>query len=106
MLKQELRKSKFSLTIIQETSNDSIVISECISSEGNQLKLINLGYSRMNLEYDLYDLQGSIINHQEFKDNSIEIPLNQFPPSTYILRVMNNRKPLKTCQIIKKGGIY
>jgi hypothetical protein len=101
MLKQESRQSMFSLTIIQETSNDNIVISECISSDGNQIKLINLGYSRMNLEYELYDLEGLIINHQKLKDNSIEIPLNQFPPSTYFLRVMNNRKPLKTCQIIK-----
>ena len=93
--------SMFSLRIIQETSNEAIIISECLSSEGNLLKLTNLGYCRMKLEYELYDFEGTLMIHKEMKENSMNIPMHQFPPSTYFLRVLNNRKPLKTCQVIK-----
>ena len=51
--------------------------------------------------YALYDLTGRIIEKNEIFRTETEIDFNILQPSTYILKVLNNKKDIRTFKIIK-----
>jgi|SRR5690554_1296509 len=53
------------------------------------------------LSFELYDLQGKILDGGKLTSNSAIIKMEQLPRATYILKVTNENTPIKTFQIIK-----
>jgi hypothetical protein len=51
--------------------------------------------------YALYDLTGGVIEKNEIFSSETEIDFNILVPSTYVLKVINNREEIRTFKIIK-----
>lgn len=49
----------------------------------------------------LLDINGKLIESRKIESNETTIPLNNFVPATYFLRVVAGNKDIKTFQIIK-----
>ena len=54
-----------------------------------------------NLSYQLYDLQGKVIENKKVKANSTTIKMEGLPKAVYFLKVVNNKQAVKTFRIIK-----
>jgi hypothetical protein len=54
-----------------------------------------------NLQYMLYDLQGHLISSNRIRQNTSIIPVSQLSNGTYFLRILSNKKQIRTFQIIK-----
>ena len=60
-----------------------------------------------NLHYQLYDLKGVILLSEKIQGAQIIVPLNNYLPSTYFIRIMKSKdgisgQELKVFKIIKK----
>ena len=60
-----------------------------------------------NLHYQLYDLKGVILLSEKIQGAQIIVPLNNYLPSTYLIRIMKSKdgisgQELKVFKIIKK----
>lgn len=54
-----------------------------------------------NLSYTLYDIHGKALQDSQIKNMETKISMVNFSPSTYFLKVTNNKKEVKTFKIIK-----
>ena len=54
-----------------------------------------------NLSYQLYDLQGKVIENKKVNANSTIITMEALPKATYFLRVTDNKNTVKTFKVIK-----
>lgn len=64
------------------------------------LKVDNVDTS--TLTYQLFDMDGKLLEKNKLSSNITSIKLEEFPKSTYLLNVTNNQKTVKTFKIIKK----
>lgn len=55
-----------------------------------------------NLSYEVYDLEGKVIDKSFIKENDTKIILNNLPNSIYFLKVFENKELIKTFKIIKQ----
>jgi hypothetical protein len=54
------------------------------------------------LSYQLYDMNGEILRNEIVTKSETSVDLNNLAPSTYLLKIFDNKKELKTFKIIKK----
>jgi len=54
-----------------------------------------------NLSYQLYDLQGKVIENKKVNANSTIITMEALPKATYFLTVTDNKNTVKTFKVIK-----
>lgn len=54
------------------------------------------------LKFQLFDMQGKLIKSSKLTSNITTIKLENLPASTYLLKVSDNQKLVKTFKIIKK----
>ena len=54
-----------------------------------------------NLFYQLYDITGILLISKKLIDIKTTIPMTNLPPATYLLKVTDNQKVVKTFKIIK-----
>lgn len=64
-----------------------------------QLKVSNGSFE--NLSYQLYGTNGKVLQNREIRGNETSVSMKDLTPATYILRVTENRKEIKTFKIIK-----
>jgi hypothetical protein len=64
------------------------------------LKIDN--YEKENLLYQLYDINGKLLEINKIKGNETSISMEKFVSSTYFLKVTDNAREVKTFKIIKK----
>lgn len=55
-----------------------------------------------NLSYQLYDINGKIIQSEKIMGNQTSIVMSNYLPATYFLRVIQGDKEVKMFKIIKK----
>ncbi len=65
------------------------------------IKLMIRNYEVKNLSYQLYDLNGSILQDDRIESNETQILMQNLKPSAYILKVIQGKKEIKTFKIIK-----
>jgi hypothetical protein len=65
------------------------------------IKLNIKNYEVDNLSYQLYDINGNLLQNNKVEGNETNISMQTLTPSTYILRVTDNNKVIKTFKIIK-----
>jgi len=63
------------------------------------LKFDNNKYS--GLSYQLFDINGKIINQNKLIENNTTIKMRDLPNSIYFLKVIKNNTPIKSFKIIK-----
>ena len=54
-----------------------------------------------SLSYQLYDIQGRVLENKRMTANPTSIPMSQVLPATYFVKVTQGNKELKTFKIIK-----
>lgn len=59
-------------------------------------------YNVRNLSYSLHDLKGELLLSKNIKSSISEIELKKYPPSIYILNVLDDNKIIRSFKIIKK----
>jgi len=55
-----------------------------------------------NLSYQLYDIQGKVIENKKVNSNATNISLEGQPTATYFLNVVKNNQIVKTFKIVKQ----
>lgn len=64
---------------------------------------LNIGnYNNEKLIYQLYDIQGKLLDSKQVVNSNTRIGMQDFPVSTYLLNVLDNNLLIKTFRIIKK----
>jgi hypothetical protein len=56
----------------------------------------------VNLRYQLYDINGSLLLNAKIEVQETDISMQTLKPSTYFLKVLQGNKEIKTFKIIKK----
>lgn len=64
-----------------------------------RLKISN--FEIQNLKYQLYDMNGNLMQQNYIFSDETNISLQSFLPSTYFLKIIQDRKEIKTFKIIK-----
>lgn len=64
-----------------------------------QLKVSNTRIEK--LSYQLYDTDGKLLQNKKIQGNETSISMKDLTPATYFLKVIENRKEIKTFKIIK-----
>lgn len=59
-------------------------------------------YEIENLSFMLYDMKGKILKNGKVSSNETNISMANYAASTYLLKVIDNRKEVKSFRIIKK----
>ena len=65
------------------------------------LKLKFVNYTTDNLTYQLYDINGKLLEYKKLDGVETKIQVDMLAPSIYYLKVINGRKEVKTFKIIK-----
>jgi hypothetical protein len=58
-------------------------------------------YDKEKLSYQLYDLNGKLLESNTTEDNETKIKMSDLTPDTYFLKVIRNSKEIKTFKIVK-----
>ena len=68
----------------------------------NNALTLNIGnYNNEKLTYQLYDMQGKLLDSKQVVNNNTTIGMQNLPTSTYLLNVLGNNALIKTFRIIK-----
>lgn len=67
----------------------------------NYLKLVLVNYPNGNMSYQLYDVNGKLLEIKKLDGVETNIQLDMLAPSVYFLKVIDNNKEVKTFKIIK-----
>ena len=67
----------------------------------NTLTLKIGNYDMEKLTYQLYDIQGKLLENKPVVNSSTTITMQNLPVSTYLLNIQDNRSLIKTFRIVK-----
>lgn len=90
------------LTTIEKASGIVIEISVYPNPANSHVTLKVDNYDTGNLGYRLYDMNGVLLQGEKVEGNETRIQLGNILPGTYILKIADNNKEVKTFKIIKK----
>ncbi len=68
----------------------------------NYLTLDMGSYDLSNLSFQLFDINGRLIESKEVEGNKTRIAMDNLVPATYFIRVIQDNKEVKTFKVIKK----
>ena len=68
----------------------------------NNTLTLNIGnYDMEKLTYQLYDMQGKLLENRQVLNRSTTITMKNLPVSTYLLNIQDNSSLIKTFRIVK-----
>jgi hypothetical protein len=68
----------------------------------NNALTLNIGnYNNEKLTYQLYDMQGKLLDSKQVVNSTTTIGMQELPVSTYLLNVLDNNALIKTFRIVK-----
>ena len=71
-------------------------------NQTNNALTLNIGnYNNEKLTYQLYDMQGKLLDSKQVVNSSTTIGMQELPVSTYLLNVLDNNALIKTFRIVK-----
>ena len=89
------------VTGIEEAKDISLEIMVYPNPATDFVKLMIKNYEVENLRYQLYDINGRLLQDNKVEGNETNIVMSNFLPATYFLKVTDNNKVVKTFKIIK-----
>jgi hypothetical protein len=89
------------ITGIEEAKDISLEVVIYPNPATDFFKLSIKNYDVENLRYQLFDINGSLLQDNKIDSNEITISMQDLRPSTYFLKVIQGKKDIKTFKIIK-----
>jgi hypothetical protein len=94
----------YEITVVTAVENTEEITLNCIvfpNPTSNSIKLSIGSPDFDNLRYRLYDINGLLLQDEKVESEETEISMKNLVPSMYFLKVIKNKKELKTFKIIK-----
>ena len=89
------------ITGIEEAKDISLEIVVYPNPVTDFIKLNIKNYEVENLRYQLYDINGSLLQDNKIDSNEITISMQDLRPSSYFMKIIQGKKDIKTFKIIK-----
>ena len=89
------------VTGIEEALGISLEIMVYPNPATDFVKLKIENYEVQNLRYQLYDINGSLLQDNKIVGNETNIVISNYVPAVYFLKVSDNNKVIKAFKIIK-----
>lgn len=91
----------YGTTGINETGI-SLSVSAYPNPTTNYLNLKIENFELSTLNFQLFDMQGKLLQTQKVTGNETQIDMSNYVPSTYFVRIINQNQSIKEFKIIKK----
>jgi hypothetical protein len=92
---------EISVTGIEEAKGINLLIMAYPNPSTDYLTLSIDAFDISNLSYQMYDMQGKLLQSEKITGNRTSIIMNNLVPSTYFVKVIQNNKEIKTFKVIK-----
>jgi len=89
------------VTAIEEAKGINLSVTAYPNPTTDYLTLLIDELEISNLSYQLYDMNGKLLQSQKITGNQTSIVMSNLVPATYFLKVTDNQKEVKTFKIIK-----
>ena len=89
------------VTGFEEAKGIDLTISAYPNPTTDYLTLQVKDFKLSTLNFQLYDIQGKLLQSEKITGNQISIVMSNFAPATYFLKVIKGNKEVKTFKIIK-----
>jgi hypothetical protein len=94
----------YEISVVTELEGAKGITLKCIvypnpATDYVMLKVEN--YNTENLTYQLYDINGKLVENKKLDGNETSIVMSHLAATTYFLKVIDNNKEVKTFKIIK-----
>lgn len=89
------------VTGIEEAKGISLSVTAYPNPTTDYLTLSIGEFDISNLSYQLYDMQGKLLQNEKLTGTETQINMSNYVPSTYFVKVIQGNKELKTFKIIK-----
>jgi hypothetical protein len=89
------------VTGIDEARGIIVMVSAYPNPASEYVKLKVENYTFEKLSFQLYDAKGNLLKTKKVESNETNIDLSKLSPSSYILKVNEGNKEIKTFKIIK-----
>lgn len=90
------------VTAIEEANGINLSVSAYPNPTTDYLTLSVDNFETSNLSYQLYDMQGKLLERKIIKGNHACIAMSNLLPATYFVKVTESNKEIKTFKIVKK----
>jgi len=90
------------ITGIEEANGINLSFSAFPNPTTHYLSLSVDKFEISNLSYQLYDVQGNLLQNEKISSTQTRVSLSNYIPATYFLKVIRETKDVKTFKIIKK----
>jgi hypothetical protein len=94
----------YEISVVTAVENTEEITLNCIvypNPTRNTIKLSVDSPDFDNMSYRLFDIKGNLIQEMKVESEETEISMTNLVPSAYFLKVIKNKKELKTFKIIK-----
>ena len=89
------------VTAVEEAIGINLLISAYPNPANDYLTLEVKDYDFSNLSYQLYDIQGKLLQNEKNTGNQTRIFMSNRLPATYFVKILEGNKEVKTFKIIK-----
>ena len=86
---------------LEEAKGINLSVSAYPNPSSDYLTLSISEFDISNLSYQLYDMQGKLLQNEEITGNETRIVMSNLAPATYFVRVISGSQPIKEFKIIK-----
>jgi hypothetical protein len=90
------------VTAIEEAKGINLTVSAYPNPTTDYLTLEVKEYELSNLHFQLYDMNGKLLQNAKITGNQTSIIMSNLVPATYLLRVIAGNQSIKEFKIIKK----
>ncbi|HNR21315.1 MAG TPA: T9SS type A sorting domain-containing protein [Bacteroidia bacterium] len=89
------------VTAIEEAKGINLLVSAYPNPTTDYLTLEVKEFELSNISYQLYDMNGKLLQNEKITDNQTSIVMSNLVPATYFVKVTEGNKEVKTFKIIK-----
>lgn len=89
------------VTGLEEAKGIKLLVSAFPNPTTDCLTLSITEFDFSNLSYQLYDMNGKLVQNEKIKGSQTSIVMSDFVPTTYFLKVIQGNRELKAFKIIK-----
>lgn len=89
------------ITAIEEANDINLTFSVFPNPTSNYLLLIINESNISDLSYQLYEMQGKLLQSKKIKGNQTSIDMSNLAPAIYFVKINQDKKEIKTFKIIK-----
>jgi len=89
------------VTAIEQTKGINLSVSAYPNPTTDYLTLRIEEFEVSNLLYQLYDMNGKLLQNEKITGNQTSIIMSNLVPATYFVKIIQENKELKTFKIIK-----